>query len=276
VSAKKTYVPLYEGKMIWQFDHRYGTFEGYTERPSSSQIKTPTPAQYANPHYTVTPWNWVEQEEVENRLAGWNHQWLIGFRDIARATDERTFIASVIPKVGVGHTMPLFMARLAARPEEHALLLGVMNSLVFDFIIRLKIGGTHLTFFNLRQIPTIPTLVLRESCDHRLVMQLIELIYTSYDLQPFAQDCGYDGPPFPWDEERRALLRAELDAYYAHLYGLNRDELRYILDPQDVYGPDFPGETFRVLKDKEIRQYGEYRTKRLTLEAWDRLFGKGA
>ncbi len=56
------------------------------------------------------------------------------------------------------------------------------------------------------------------------------------------------------------------------LYGLNRNELCYILDPQDVW-PDYPGETFRVLKDKEIRQYGEYRTRRLALEAWDRLEG---
>jgi hypothetical protein len=76
-------------------------------------------------------------------------------------------------------------------------------------------------------------------------------------------------PPFRWDEERRARLRARLDAQYARLYGLSYDELRYILDPQDVYGPDFPGETFRVLKDKEMRLYGEYRTQRLVLEAWE-------
>jgi len=77
--------------------------------------------------------------------------------------------------------------------------------------------------------------------------------------------------PFCWDEDRRAILRAELDAYYARLYGLTRDELRYILGPKDVYGPDFPGETFRVLKEKEERTFGEYRTRRLVLEAWDRL-----
>lgn len=77
--------------------------------------------------------------------------------------------------------------------------------------------------------------------------------------------------PFAWDEDRRAMLHAELDAYYARLYGLTRDELRYILDPQDVYGPDFPGETFRVLKDNETAKFGEYRTRRLVLEAWDRL-----
>ncbi len=61
-----------------------------------------------------------------------------------------------------------------------------------------------------------------------------------------------------------------LIARIAKLYGLTRDELRYILDPADVYGPDFPGETFRVLKEKETRLYGEYRTRRLVLEAWDK------
>lgn len=65
--------------------------------------------------------------------------------------------------------------------------------------------------------------------------------------------------------------KVQLDAIYAKLYGLTTEELRYILDPQDVYGPDFPGETFRVLKEKEIRLYGEYRTKRLVMEAWERL-----
>ena len=68
---------------------------------------------------------------------------------------------------------------------------------------------------------------------------------------------------------RLAQLRAELDAYYARLYGLTRDELRYILDPKEVHGEDFPGDAFRVLKENEVRLYGEYRTSRLVLEAWD-------
>lgn len=82
---------------------------------------------------------------------------------------------------------------------------------------------------------------------------------------------GIPLPPFRWDEARRARLRARLDALYARLYGLTTDELRYILDPQDVYGSAFPGETFRVLKEKEIRQLGEYRTKRLVMEEWEVL-----
>lgn len=104
---------------------------------------------------------------------------------------------------------------------------------------------------------------------------MLELTYTSHSLAPFARDLGYDGPPFVWDEDRRALLRAELDAFYARAYGLDRDELRYILDPADVMGPDYPSETFRVLKEKENRNFGEYRTRRLVLEAWDRMEADG-
>ena len=98
---------------------------------------------------------------------------------------------------------------------------------------------------------------------------MLELVYTSYDMKPFALDMGYEGEPFRWDNQRRAKLRAELDAKYAKLYGLTREELRYILDPSDIYGSEFPSETFRVLKNNEIKQYGEYRTQRMVLAAWD-------
>ncbi len=116
------------------------------------------------------------------------------------------------------------------------------------------------------------------------------LVYTAWDMQPLARDLDYEGPPFDWDERRRGLLRSELDAYYARLYGLTRKQLRYVLDPHDLTDREladildpweddpeaprtkgFPGETFRVLKQRELREQREYRTKRLVLEAWDRL-----
>ena len=94
-------------------------------------------------------------------------------------------------------------------------------------------------------------------------------------MRPWAEDMGHVGPPFGWDEERRARLRAELDGFFTRKYGLSRDELRYVLDPADVHGPDFPSETFRGLRDKEITRFGEYRTRRLVLEAYDALEGMG-
>ena len=73
-----------------------------------------------------------------------------------------------------------------------------------------------------------------------------------------------------WDEINSAQ---SWKPYYSRLYGPTRDELRYIFDPKEVYGEDFPREIYRVLKEKEVRQFGEYRTRRLVLEAWDALEG---
>ena len=149
------------------------------------------------------------------------------------------------------------------------------NSLPFDYVARLKVAGLHLTYGYFKQLPVLPPDFYTEPRLAFITPKVLELTYTSHSLAPFARDLGHDGPPFAWDEDRRAHLRADLDAFFARAYGLTRDELRYILDPADVKGPDYPSETFRVLKEKEIRQHGEYRTRRLVLAAWDRMEANG-
>jgi hypothetical protein len=74
----------------------------------------------------------------------------------------------------------------------------------------------------------------------------------------------------PWDVDERSIFRADLDALYARLYGLSRKELMFILDPESVMGENYPSQTFPGLKNNEIREFGEYRTMHLVLEAWDR------
>lgn len=206
---------------------------------------------------------------AEELLEAASPRWLLGFRDIARATDERTVIASVVPRAGVGHTAPLLST--ATSPHLAAALLANVGSLVLDFFARQKVGGTHLTYAYFRQFPVLaPSSYGAEDIDF-IVPRVVELTYTAHDLKPWAEALGYDGPPFPFDPERRARLRAELDAWYARLYGLTREDLCYILDPASVMGEDYPSETFRVLKQNEEREFGECRTQRLVLEAWDRL-----
>lgn len=196
-------------------------------------------------------------------------KWLMGWRDITGVEKIRTVIASVVPRVGVGHTMPLFMT--GQEPTRTAALLANLDSLTLDFIARVKVGGTHLTYGYLKQFPILPPDRYTDADLEFIVPRVLELTYTADDLAPWAADLGYTGDPFPWNPERRAQLRAELDAYYARIYGLTRDELCYILDPADVMGDDYPSETFRVLKNNEMREFGEYRTRRLVLAAWDRL-----
>lgn len=204
-------------------------------------------------------------------------RWLMGWRDITNATNERTVIASVVPRVGVGNSLPLMLFRAGATGGPLAALLGNICSMTFDFVARHKVGGTHLNYFIYKQLPVLPPDRYSAADIAFIAPRVLELTYTAHDLQAWGQDlAAYDprpvaeqGRPFAWNPERRAQLRAELDAYYARLYGLNRDELRYILDPKDVMGAEYPSETFRVLKEGEIRAYGEYRMRRLVLEAWD-------
>ena len=207
---------------------------------------------------------------VEGLLDAKSPRWLMGWRDIARSTDERTVIAAVVPVAATGDTL-LLMFPNVTETRRLSGLLADQNSLVHDFVARQKVGGTHLKYHVKKQVPILPSDYYTEKNLAFIASRITELTYTTSNLRLWAEDLGYTGNPFPWNPERRAVLRAELDAYYARLYGLTRDELRYILDPTDVMGEDYPSETFRVLKEKELRTFGEYRTQRLVLEAWDRL-----
>lgn len=262
--AATRYVPLYEAKMIHQFDHRWATFVGEDSRDLTAQEKE-------NPKTESSPRYWVAETELDNRLKlkGWSQQWLLGWRDITNVTNERTAIFSFLPKSAVGHTMPLFFSPLKC--ANLAAIQANFCSLTYDFVTRQSVGGTHLTYGYLKQLPILPPNAYDEAALAFIVPRVLELTYTSHSMAPFARDLGHDGPPFAWDEDRRAKLRAELDAWYALAYGLNRDELRYILDPKDVMGDDYPSETFRVLQKNELARYGEYRTRRLVLAAYDEL-----
>lgn len=258
------WTPLFEAKMINQFDHRWSSADRDSANDSHSE------GDRANVSYEVRPRYWVPKAEVKSRLdsVSWSRSWLLGWRNITNATNERTFIAGLVPYVAVGNSMPLMFPNVAANLV--AAFVANLNSLVVDYVARQKLGGTNFTMNYLRQVPILPPSAYEEADLAFLVSRVLELTYTSHSMTPFARDLGYKGDPFLWDEDRRALLRAELDAWYARAYSLSRDDLRYILDPTDLLGEDYPSETFRVLKKNEINRYGEYRTQRLVLEAWDR------
>lgn len=270
-SAEERMVPLYEAKLTQQFDHRAGTYGERGEARGYRILPEPTLEQLQDSDYEPSPFYWVSEDEVEQRLSAheWTRGWLLGFKDVTAVTNERTVFFTFLPRTAVGHTMPLIFS---THPTQRvACLAANLNSLTLDYVARQKVGGLHLTYGYLKQFPILPPTFYTPKRLTFIIPRVLELTYTSHALAPFARDLGHDGPPFAWDEDRRAVLRAELDAFYARAYGLIRDELRYILDPASVMGADYPSETFRVLKQKEKRLYGEYRTERLVLAAWDRL-----
>ncbi len=262
--GKERFLPLYEAKMIFIFDYRFGTYEGQTQA-QANQGKLPelNQDQHANAGLFPLPHYWVQEADFLAKLRG-KYTAFLSFRDVARAKDMRTAIFSILPAAPCNHKLPLILLS-QKQPYNLLYLQSCFASFIFDYATRQKLGGASLGFFILKQLPVLPPTTYQQSCPWSPAQTLgdwiapraLELTYTAWDLEAFAQDCGYDGPPFRWDEERRFLLRCELDAAYFHLYEIARDDVDYIMD------------TFRVWKEKEEKQFGEYRTKRVILAIYD-------
>jgi hypothetical protein len=273
----KRMLPLYEGKMAHLFDHRWNSFTG-TGNDDRRRIGA---AEKQEPDCGAVPRYWVaedgpiatvrkgkdrEERSIAERLAevAWDADWLLGWRDICRTTDERTAIPAFLPKAAVGHTFPLMLPRVS--PPLVAALIATQSSLVFDFVSRQKISDAHMKLFVWKQLP-VPTPTALEPHLSFLLPRVLELVYTAYDMTPLARDLGDEGEPFRWDEARRAQLRAELDAYFFHLYGISAEDTDYILE---TFQSESGG-----LKNNEIAKYGEYRTKRLVLTEYNRMAQAG-
>ncbi|MGV9289338.1 Eco57I restriction-modification methylase domain-containing protein [Streptomyces sp. NPDC003719] len=239
---------VYEAKMIHHYDHRwftYGNKDGVTRTD---------PDDVAEPRY------WVRRHVVNDRLADrWDADWALGWRDICRSTDERTVIAALLPRAALANTLPLASI---AEPRYAPLLVAAFSSLALDYVARQKVSGTHLTMIYLRQLP-MPSPKALAVHNAYISSRVLELVYTAVDMAPMANQMGDAGAPFRWDESRRQVIRAELDALFFHLYGLPRYDVHYILD------------TFPIVRRKDEAKYGTYRTKELILAEYDRMAAAG-
>jgi hypothetical protein len=258
-------LPLYEAKMMHQFDHRFATYEGATAANYNSGImpQISLEQKQRSDNYTF-PNYWVDSSEVAPRVSDWEHKWFICYRAITKSRNERTAIFGIIPFSAVGNSSPVIMPSVGI--ELLLTFVANVSSCVFDFVARQKTGGNNFNFFIVKQLPAIPPHTYTPALLDFIVPRVLELSYTAWDLQPFAKDVGYNGAPFVWDEERRFLMRCELDALYFHLYQIGRDDVDYIM------------ETFPIVKRKDIKrtagedgENGEFLTKKVILTMYDEM-----
>ena len=295
------YLPLYEAKMTQMYNHRAAdVVVSDRARQRKAQPAPLGDTMLADPHRAAVPLYWIDQRRCSEALDGlWDRDWLLGFTDVTSPTNERTMNAVVLPWAGVGNTMPILLG------TEHALdfriLYANLCSFVYDYVVRQKVGGIHLNFYLVNQLPVLPPKMAGETCPWDasrtngswVTDRVLELTYTAWDLEPFANDCGYHGPPFRWNEDHRFLLRCALDAAFFHLYcpadqqgdwrparrsdGCPQDEMpeqlaelkRHFPKPRDAV--TYIMGTFPIVRRKDEEKFGEYRTKRVILDIYDSI-----
>ncbi len=260
--GKSEYLPLYEGKMVQAYDHRAAGIKVNSENVNRpAQPVSTSFANHSDPEYFPTPQFWVEDKEVDSRLAVNEKDkpgWYLSFKDVTASTNIRSMISSFIPRRAVGNTLPLILFS-ENRNELGPLLLANFNSLPFDFLCRQKIQGQHLNWYIVEQVPVISPTRFDEVIGKNKIGDLIrkcvlELTYTSNDMKKFAEDMGLMQGPFSWDEEKRRHLKARIDALFFMLYGLEDDDVKFVM------------EDFSIIKKEDTEQFsGKFVTRDLVL-----------
>ena len=262
-SISGEWVPLFEGKMIWHFDHRAASVSINEENEYRPAYPEPTsPEQYQDPNFVACPQFWIHTIDDDSYS-----KYALAFRDVTNPTDRRTFDACFIPHHYAGNTLPLL---IRDQQDDTSLecLCANFNAVIFDYVSRQKVQKNHLNLYIVEQLPVVPpdryeSVRFGPKTAAEIVREaVLELTYTAHDMAPFARDMGHVDaagdvlPPFVWDEERRLFLRAKLDAVFFHLYGVtDRDDVRYVYS------------TFPIVEREETAAYGTYRSRELCL-AW--------
>jgi len=304
-------LPLYESKFIWHYDHRFGTYDGVesrtsTQTPTPSEELYQKSNYLVKPWYWVDS-NEYNSKSSNNINIGFrditnntNERTSI-FSVIPKACSGNT-----LPIVEIAQNLKMKVLFLSLTnsiiydytARQKIAGMHMTYGYVYQFSTlspsTFKINDINFIISRVSELIYVSWDLkgfldeLWKTCDNTLKNSITDQWEINkkitggnewilpewteaYPEIEWKKDKGCPLPPFKWDENRRAFLKAELDAYFALLYGLERDDLLYILDPQEALGNDFPGETFRGLRDKDNRKYGEYRTKRLVLEAYDNL-----
>jgi len=273
-------IALYESKIVGQFDHRFATFDSSVtfEERQKGQPRLVAASEKRHPELVAQPRYFVRNSlvaELNAKYPDFDRAWLLVWRDVSNVGSERTSISAIVPRHTASRTCP---GLGITKSRAGYLLAGILNSFVFDYLARQKVSGLHFNWTLISQLPTPPPSLVSKSWMEFIQTRVLELTYTAWDLEAFAQDCGWSGPPFRWNEERRFLLRCELDAAFFHLYLGTENEWRKqpaaltqsFPTPRDAVS--YIMDTFPIVKRKDEEKFnGDYRTKRTILEIYDAL-----
>lgn len=235
---QQTFLPLYEAKMVQAYDHRAaGVVVESGNWMRQGQTEPTSLVSHQNPEFVVQPRWWIEDSKVNRVIGGAARPAYLCYKDVTSPTNQRTMIAALVPHVGLVNSAPLMLTGDDVTPRLLCCLLANLNSLAYDFVARQKVGGVHLNFFIVNQLPTFPPDRYAERCpwakrqtlEKWISDRVYKLTCTADDMRPFAEAADFDPPVHKWNPAERLELLAELDAAFFHLYGISREDAAYIL-----------------------------------------------
>ncbi|MEN6576804.1 MAG: DNA methyltransferase [Phycisphaerales bacterium] len=264
---KQVFLPLYEAKMVQMYDHRAASVVvDESNWMRQGQTEATSLVQHQNPEYTVEPRWWVDTNKVVEAVGGERTAGFLAFKDITSPTNQRTMIAAAIPWTAVTNHLPLMLTEVDTR--RSLCLLGNLNSVVFDYAARQKIGGITLNFFIVEQLTAFGPDFYGQRCpwekkgtlEKWISERVLKLTCVSEDMKPLAEAAKFKPLVYKWDANERAELMAELDAAFFLLYGIERQDVEHILSTFNGIARESEGIfTGRTTRERILACYDRFR-----------------
>lgn len=219
-------LPLYEGRMIGQFDF---SEKGWVSGKGRSAVwrDIPFDEKVIEPQYLMSHKNYIT---AVNRSG--DPKAVRGikpcFMDVSSATNKRTMIASVVWDAPCGNKVPVLKPRDSY--ENSAKLIACLNSFVFDYAIRNRLGGLTINYFIAEESP-LPEPNMVSSLLAKNALNLLTCNAPLFSV--LRQQANDKSETSALTDHERARLRAINDAVFFYIFRLNWCDAHHIMDECD-------------------------------------------
>lgn len=258
---------LFQGRMIWQYNHQFALPE-YWLNPADFDARIHSKELYR----MAQDLGRTKSELLKNPDGTPNNQpekairfdrefIRLGFRDIARDTDERTLIFSLLPKnIGTGNKIPASIPKYYRLGDKGKIFVEVVsplrllfalawfNSIVTDWLTRFMVQiSVNKTYLYRLPMPQPTDAEILENPDYKALAKnaLLLTLAASWDdfatdLAPQLKALGISKKDVPTMPKAKDKLRADIDQRVVRLYGLGHDELLHLLSSFKVMASKRP------------------------------------
>ena len=233
------YLPIYEGKFIEQYTGKYASFKGmttedkYKNKATAKLIENPQGDEYPESRFFIESTSW------EKMAKNFSKTYIVAWRSLTSATNRRTMLATILPLIPTCQSIQLLQLD-DTRQMLH--LVALFDSIVFDYIVRLKMVGLDLTQTIIKQIPVPKLEKYEEVLEFKgktttISNHILSRLQVLYDDDARVRGVFEEFDTYDITKERKEII-AEIDCLVGYLYGLNEETIKTIARTFDAFYTD--------------------------------------
>lgn len=225
--------PIYEGKFIYLYDSKYSDYKGLSDgekHRGKASSRLISGEEKGKKNYIPEARYFIDKTKWSKLSKKFTKSFSLMWRSLTSATNKRTCISTLMPHIPSSQSIQLLQLN---NDQDLILLCGFFNSIVFDYVVRMKLNGIDLTQTIIKQMPIPSKLEINKKITFlnsldlikNLIIERISRLYQNdYRLNKLFKDID------PCPSNNRYKLISEIDILVAKAYGINKKQFNLILN----------------------------------------------